>query len=141
MPNATRNEQPLESKVGGALQPLTSIRPVGCSEMQFHLFRTSLFWYQLLLTLSQFCTGCPTGEGSIPLVLQPAPSPGQQQALAPAILRQQNKAGKTQAKPQWYKCPRPEHPAEAPEKFILPHGRGGSPQPRFQLKFVKPKPL
>lgn len=41
----------------------------------------------------------------------------QERALAPAMLRQQNKAGKTRLKTHWYNCSHTEHLSESPREF------------------------
>lgn len=55
----SNKEQLPQSTTGGALQPLTSIRPVMHSEMKAISFQ-NLLWYQLLLTLSHLPTSLPT---------------------------------------------------------------------------------
>lgn len=54
-------------------------------------------------------------EAGFPRVAQPAPALCQEQALAPAALRQRNKAGKTHPKPHGYSCPHTA-PARATQK-------------------------
>lgn len=120
MPNAIRNTQPLQSETGGALQPLTSTRPSSCSQMQVppsqNLFGAiTADSFPVPYSMPHCRQGCKAGFPRVSLC--------QEQALAPAVFRQQNKAGKTQPETQWHSCTQTELPQSHPEKFISPHGR------------------